>query len=290
MQTTTRKDLYKQVWTKPMSRLSRQYGLSDVGLAKICKKNNIPRPPRGYWARIQSGQKIDKTPLPERKKDWTIKIYGQPNDMVQPNKADVIFKELCHAGLLRNIIVQEVLVNPHPLVEQSAKILKLCGSDAVGIVIPPKQDCLDIRVSKASIPRALRIMDALLKALQGMGYDVSMSEHGTEVKILDVVSHIGIKEELVRRRLRAQDHNLNGYYEFGYKLYEQKPAPSRRLTLQIVDSRPYGTKQFQKQKRRDTETNRLEDTLKHFIAGLLRAAAFHKAKTLSEQQGSNETV
>lgn len=51
-----RKQLHKQVWSKPMSKLAKDYGISDVGLKKICKKLNVPTPPRGYWARIYGGQ------------------------------------------------------------------------------------------------------------------------------------------------------------------------------------------------------------------------------------------
>ena len=54
----TRRELYDLVWSIPITKLSKKYGLSDVGFAKICKKYNIPRPPRGYWARIASGQTL----------------------------------------------------------------------------------------------------------------------------------------------------------------------------------------------------------------------------------------
>jgi hypothetical protein len=37
-----RKELYKKIWETPITRLSKEYGLSDVGFAKICKKHNIP--------------------------------------------------------------------------------------------------------------------------------------------------------------------------------------------------------------------------------------------------------
>jgi hypothetical protein len=43
------------VWKTPITRLAKEYGLSDVGLAKICKKHDIPRPPRGYWAKKEGG-------------------------------------------------------------------------------------------------------------------------------------------------------------------------------------------------------------------------------------------
>jgi hypothetical protein len=46
-----------------MSKLALQYGISDVGLAKVCKRYKIPRPPRGYWAKRQASQAVKKVPL-----------------------------------------------------------------------------------------------------------------------------------------------------------------------------------------------------------------------------------
>src|SRR5882724_9856135 len=59
-----RADLYTQVWTVPVQRLAKRFGLSDVGLAKVCRKFNIPVPPVGYWARKQHGYKVEQPPLP----------------------------------------------------------------------------------------------------------------------------------------------------------------------------------------------------------------------------------
>jgi hypothetical protein len=44
----TRQALYDQVWSTPMTKLAKEYGISDVALAKICKKLNVPYPQRGY--------------------------------------------------------------------------------------------------------------------------------------------------------------------------------------------------------------------------------------------------
>ena len=44
MATIDRKELYKKVWETPITRLAREYGLSDVGFAKICKNTNPDRP------------------------------------------------------------------------------------------------------------------------------------------------------------------------------------------------------------------------------------------------------
>jgi hypothetical protein len=61
--TLHRDALYKEVWEIPMRQLAKQYDMSDVGLAKICRKMDIPTPPRGYWAKHTNGQAVKKTPL-----------------------------------------------------------------------------------------------------------------------------------------------------------------------------------------------------------------------------------
>ncbi|QDU15074.1 hypothetical protein CA11_28930 [Gimesia maris] len=40
----SRQQLYEQIWSVPASRLATEFGLSDVGLAKLCKRHDIPRP------------------------------------------------------------------------------------------------------------------------------------------------------------------------------------------------------------------------------------------------------
>ena len=59
-----RDELYEKVWAHPMTRVSAEYGLSDNGLRKICRKLNIPWPPRGYWQKLAHNKKVRKMPLP----------------------------------------------------------------------------------------------------------------------------------------------------------------------------------------------------------------------------------
>src|SRR5437899_5242652 len=60
-----REELYTQVWSEPMVRLAKRYGVSDVALAKVCRKLDIPVPPRGYWRRLQSGRRPAPPALPK---------------------------------------------------------------------------------------------------------------------------------------------------------------------------------------------------------------------------------
>ena len=56
----SRRDLYNRVWSTPMSKLARELDISDVGLAKACRRHNIPRPARGYWAKLAAGKASPK--------------------------------------------------------------------------------------------------------------------------------------------------------------------------------------------------------------------------------------
>ena len=60
-----RKVLYEQVWSEPALTVAKSYGVSSVWLGKVCRQLNVPVPPRGYWARVRSGGKGKKPPLPK---------------------------------------------------------------------------------------------------------------------------------------------------------------------------------------------------------------------------------
>jgi hypothetical protein len=62
----TRRELYDFVWSESVRILSQRFQLSDVGFAKICRKASIPRPPRGYWAKLAVGKSVSKIPFPPR--------------------------------------------------------------------------------------------------------------------------------------------------------------------------------------------------------------------------------
>src|SRR5258708_9810382 len=62
----TRQELYDLVWSQPMKTVSASVGVSDVALAKACRKAQIPVPERGYWAKKQACKRIIKRPLSPR--------------------------------------------------------------------------------------------------------------------------------------------------------------------------------------------------------------------------------
>ncbi len=59
----TRHQLFELVWTIPIQQLAKEYGYSDVGLSKICRKHHIPLPQRGYWAKVNAGVNTNRPKL-----------------------------------------------------------------------------------------------------------------------------------------------------------------------------------------------------------------------------------
>lgn len=78
----------------------------------------------------------------------------------------------------------ELLNDPHPLVRSSESLVRRVAAKSAKAMEPPKfcpspseeKRCLDIAVTGPCVDRALRIMDALVKALEARGFPVSLSE------------------------------------------------------------------------------------------------------------------
>ncbi len=61
----TREELYELVWAEPMLKVAARYDVSSSYLARICSLLNVPRPERGYWAKLAVGKAPAKPALPE---------------------------------------------------------------------------------------------------------------------------------------------------------------------------------------------------------------------------------
>lgn len=60
----SRDELYERVWSKPMSVLAREYGVTGNALAKICSRMHVPYPSRGHWVKVLAGTAPARPALP----------------------------------------------------------------------------------------------------------------------------------------------------------------------------------------------------------------------------------
>jgi hypothetical protein len=59
----SREELESLVWSKPTRLVAVDFGVSDSAISKRCRLEGIRKPPRGFWARVDSG----KIPHPQGK-------------------------------------------------------------------------------------------------------------------------------------------------------------------------------------------------------------------------------
>ncbi len=271
MATIDRKELYKKVWETPITRLAKEYGLSDVGFAKIYKKHNIPRPPRGYWARKSAGYNVKRLPLPKGD-DVAIEITPNPHSRNVYKRRDSVSRMSTFQNKEEEpIFVPDRLSSPHLLITQSSEILNARQSDDVGLVNSPKKGCLDITVSKGSLRRALRIMDTIVKVLDKKGYGVYLSEGRTKTKILEVPISFGISEKLATKKKRPKEHDLDGRYRFGHSRFIKERVPSGDLSLTIHEAGDFYIYGCQ-QNWNDGKKSKIESRINSFIDGLVTVA------------------
>lgn len=76
-----RVDLYRLMWTKPGVEVARLLEISGPGLTKLCRRNNVPCPGRGYWRRVEVGKRAIRVPLPEPSADKFVREVSSPEVM-----------------------------------------------------------------------------------------------------------------------------------------------------------------------------------------------------------------
>lgn len=288
-----REALYQEVWADPVTVVAERYGLSDVGLAKICRKLAIPLPSRGYWAKVKAGRVMKKVPLPPLKSGGTIiaPLKKLPTEVVEAKQ-----ETKQKAGTVRKaagkVEVPEELTTPHPLIKAAAKRLKQKDGwlDPKGIRAVP-EEVLNIQVTKSSLDRALRIADTLLKRLAEIGVTAEIdSEHKyTKLEIQGVLIPFAITEHVARSRheptpseIRARDkywanRRLGRFFEDSFpSIPDYDYTPTGLLTISAG--------RWPGRNWRDTPRTSLETRLGEVISGLFVLAEEIRAKEEDERR------
>jgi len=271
----TREELYEQVWSKPVTHLAKSFGLSDAGLAKICRDLNIPKPGRGYWWKLEMGIPVERTPLPGLEDGEKMQVHLNPaaKPTRPPKQLTETEQKVADERKEENRIwVSDRLDSPHSLVEQTQRSLANAKTDDEGRVRSKAKGCLDVCVAPESVDRAMRIMDALIKALELRGYAISVDKKEGKTWVTVNEERISFSlAELTDRRVKELtptqklDRKKNErLFELLYsKEYER--IPNDRFTLEIDDYSGSLRRRWS-----DSSSRRVEDVLNRFVTSLIR--------------------
>ncbi|VVM89297.1 hypothetical protein PS662_02741 [Pseudomonas fluorescens] len=263
-----RAQLLAEVWAEPLTVVARRYGLSNVGIAKLCTRLNIPRPAQGYWAKQTVGKPVPAVPVlpaytgaPSALRRPTRPATTDSPTPVDPRLAAVIEFEARAENRIRVVTSVQAW---HPVVAAAQASLQRPRIDARGLP-QTTAGTLDISVSPALLSRTLNVANALLQALEVRGYTLAPGRQRIEVKVLGVALTVRFYEPTHRLDYQptAEERAEAAAGEAGYwPKWQFQPTGK----LQLIVSDGFGGKVS------DSSARSVDDQLNHVIVLMVTRA------------------
>jgi hypothetical protein len=169
----TREQLHEAIWSKPCVKLAAELGISDVALAKTCRRLGIPRPARGYWARVEAGEKIKREPLPAVKpgQNPQVTFYVAANVTRREEWAANNILTAAHMVKCGAVELPSEGSELHPIAEKHRHALEKAKPGELGFVTASGKALFDCDLSAALVPRLARAVHALVCELEDRDYE-----------------------------------------------------------------------------------------------------------------------
>lgn len=301
----TREGLYALVWSEPMLKVAAKFGVSSSYMARVCTRMNVPRPERGYWAKLAVGKTQKQVPLPEAQpgNELIWSRDGSSEHVPRP-----LPKPPVHTRRIRT--TPTLRMNQHPLIND-AKALFESGRLSYGgeYLKPAKKLLVDLAVTKTGLDKALSFANSFFVSLEEHGHRVVIAPHGEYLRReevderespgkhrhfnnlwspgRDTVVYVGtvaigltiieMSEEVEVRyvngeyvRVRDYVPPKRGRYTVDHTWTTTKDLPTGRLCLQAYS--PYARANWKKQWRETTTARSLDAQIKGIVKELEEAS------------------
>lgn len=294
-----RETLYNEVWTEPVTIVALRYGLSDVGLAKMCRKLSIPIPSRGYWAKVKAGRIMKRVPLPKIARPFsgaTPSLAKLPDAELETLKIARKAAAEVRKEALELIEASMPAATEHPLVQATRK--RLCRRDgwpANTLLRSAPKDGINVSVTRDSIERALLVVNGLLNALikQGITCEVDSArgltllvqqETGTSLEFA-LTEHVSRSQhEVTAAEERARKRYWNNARSNASLEYPHIPrydyTPTGVLTVQVG--------RWPSKSWKDTPKKSLERRLPEMVVGVM--ALVHETYAKKQEDARREAA
>ena len=166
----SREELYELVWSKPMTKVAEQFDVSGSYMARVCSVMRVPRPERGYWAKLAVGKAQPKQVLPEAlpgdqlywSNDGNLPVTALPKPAVPPKQ--------------RTPRIPRAITGSHALVRGVKSLFEASRNIDEGAYLKPyKRLLVDVTCSKVGLDKALAFANELFNALEGAGFHVMIA-------------------------------------------------------------------------------------------------------------------
>jgi len=279
--TLTREALYDLVWEQPMMRLAKRFGVSGNGLAKICRRLDIPYPPRGHWAKMAAGKKVVVTALPPAGPRLTDQVTITPWPGERAAQASEVSAALAAASTAKPpLAVCERLAKPHTIIAKWLEDHERRTRDARAERESWRRQMMMPAAFTDVDRRRHRILDALLKSLEREGIALSdegrwqlTAKRGSD----DIEFQLRERFKQVRREPTADEKRWDSSRKFVQEL-----QATGTLLFEIKTYLPSGLTRTW----RETETKSMEEALPSIVQTMLAAFPLLEKRRLEREEES----
>jgi hypothetical protein len=199
----TRLELYELVWKFPMTQITKHYGVSSMKIKNACEKIQIPFPGLNQQIKFKNNR-IGKPKLP-------LAYNGIQQIVILKKAYEIQFRKIVKSTPLLDLIkdiesdlqaplkVPEQLINP---VRSRQNTVSYWDNK------DEKKDTnaiLHLNVAPQNIPRALRLMNALIKLLKYRGHRFEQNPYKTGIIFMknEIEIDLNLREALKRIPLQV---------------------------------------------------------------------------------------
>ena len=295
----TRKELYDLVWATPMIKLAKEFGMSDVGLRKICVKHDIPTPPLGYWAKLSYGKAAKAIPLGAPRQGVSDRVQISIHAVAE-HPAEVVEAELEARQRISDPIEvpMEAPARLHSFAGALKRALKASKPDPDGFCYSNGSGVLSTSIGAGNRERVVLLADTLFRALEAAGQQIKASEQDVHIVVDGEAIRITIGEIRNKREHQPSKAELKAKQDWETRrkqwptLYDADRqhwrrwdhVPSGRLSLTLIDPLRH---QWQSDhvlgRWHDRSARRLENYLQEIVIGILTGAAIVRHNRIASE-------
>jgi hypothetical protein len=210
-----------------------ELGISDVALAKRCKKLNVPKPSIGYWAKVAAGQKPEKMPLPS--------LVASANE---------VFAQAAEQPLPKAFILPETIEQLHPLATELLRTLSTAKPSYDKRIWCQELALPEVKIGKGSIEQAAKCFHVIVTNVESVGipfrkaqgyHNPGFFRKGNDRLYLEIEGELVESTEANRRRAwqSPEDHRVPSG-KLTFSLHQDRYARRDAKRWTEDDKKPLG--------------------------------------------------
>ncbi|WP_188641083.1 hypothetical protein [Blastomonas marina] len=291
----TREEFHALVWSRPMTQLAKEFGLSDVALHKSCRKHAIPTPPAGWWAKQKAGKKVSVTPLRAAPPDDDGKV------LIAARQPGVLAGERAKARDRAAGDQGGHSPDECEIVSATLAVLRRSHASHMGLVTCARDGLIRCEIAPASIDRLGRILGQVTSAACIQDFNLVSPDKGP-ARFTNGMDDVGFSLSETFQRLKHQptaselaaeakwdrmlERRRNGWFDIDWSKRPVTPEwdwrPTGKLSLELdhvwVAGEPSPRRTFN-----DAKVQRLEVIATEVAIGVAVIAAAKRQQRLQRE-------